>query len=138
MNYWTGTLWSRTAWFFELPYKMQHCKKKYNIFGYKGKQVRDNIHSEDVVSALWEFYKVKNNSGIYNIGGGRSNSCSVLEVIDILKKKHNIETKFKILKQNRSGDHIWYISDNSKFQKKHKNWKIRRNLDSIISEIVYD
>ena len=53
----------------------------------KGKQVRDNIHSEDVVKALWEFYKTKNNSGVYNIGGGRANSCSILEVIDILKKK---------------------------------------------------
>ena len=123
-----------------LSYLIKTAKKnkKYYIFGYKGKQVRDNIHSTDVVQALWEFYKTKNNSGIYNIGGGRSNSCSVLEVIDILKKKHNIKTKFKILKKNRSGDHIWYISDNSKFQNKHKNWKIRRNLESIISEIVYD
>ena len=75
-------------------------------------------------------------SGAYNIGGGRSNSCSILEAIDILKKKHDIKTRYKILKKNRSGDHIWYISDNSKFQDKHKNWKIKRNLNSIISEIV--
>ena len=61
--------------------------KKYYIYGYKGKQVRDNIHSEDVVNAFWEFYKTKNNNGVYNIGGGRENSCSILEVIDILKKK---------------------------------------------------
>ena len=61
--------------------------KKYSIFGYKGKQVRDNIHSEDVVDAIWEFYKTKNNNGVYNIGGGRANSCSILETIDILKKK---------------------------------------------------
>ena len=111
-------------------------RKKYYIFGYKGKQVRDNIHSEDVVRAFWEFYKTKNNSGIYNIGGGRSNSCSILEVIDILRKKHDIESKYKMLKKNRSGDHIWYISDNSKFQNQHKNWKIKRNLNSIISEIA--
>ena len=111
-------------------------RKKYYIFGYKGKQVRDNIHSEDVVQAFWEFYKTKNNSGIYNIGGGRSNSCSILEVIDILRKKHDIESKYKMLKKNRSGDHIWYISDNSKFQDQHKNWKIKRNLNSIISEIA--
>ena len=111
-------------------------RKKYYIFGYKGKQVRDNIHSEDVVLALWEFYKTKNNNGVYNIGGGRSNSCSVLELIDILKKKHGIATNYQILKKNRSGDHIWYISDNSKFQKKHKYWKIRRNLHNIISELV--
>ena len=111
-------------------------RRKYYIFGYKGKQVRDNIHSEDVVQACWEFYKTKNNSGAYNIGGGRSNSCSILEAIDILKKKHDIKLKYQILKKNRSGDHIWYISDNSKFQDKHKNWTIKRNLNSIISEIV--
>ena len=111
-------------------------KKKYYVSGYKGKQVRDNLHSEDVVQALWEFYKTKNNSGIYNIGGGRSNSCSILEAIDILKNTHDIKLKFQILKNNRSGDHIWYISDNSKFQVQHKNWKIKRSLDSIISEMV--
>ena len=116
--------------------KAAKTKKKYYIFGYKGKQVRDNIHSEDVVQALWEFYKTKNNSGVYNIGGGRSNSCSILEIVDKLQKKHNIKLKYHMLKKNRSGDHIWYISDNSKFQAKHKNWKIKRNLDSIISEIA--
>ena len=111
-------------------------KKKYYIFGYKGKQVRDNIHSEDVVQALWEYYITENNSGVYNIGGGRSNSCSILEIVDILKNKHNINLKYQILKKNRSGDHIWYISNNSKFQTRHKNWKIKRKLGSIISEIV--
>ena len=110
--------------------------KVYKIFGYKGKQVRDNIHSEDVVSALWEFYKVKNNSGIYNIGGGRNNSCSILEIISFLKKKYNIKLKYKILKSNRIGDHIWYISDNSKFKTKHKNWKIKKSLNEIINEML--
>ena len=107
-----------------------------NIYGYKGKQVRDNIHSEDVVSALWEFYKVKNNSGVYNIGGGRKNNCSILEAIDTLKKKYNLRLKFKIKKINRSGDHIWYISDMTKFKQKHKNWKIKKSLDQIIHEMV--
>ena len=111
-------------------------KKKYYIFGYKGKQVRDNIHSEDVAHGLWQFYKTKNNSGVYNIGGGRRNSCSILEIIDILKNKHDIVTKYQILKKNRSGDHIWYISDNSKFINMHKNWKIKRSLSNIISEII--
>ena len=111
-------------------------KKKYIIFGYKGKQERDNIHSEDVVSALWEFYKTKNNSGIYNIGGERKNSCSILEIIDILKKKYNIKLNYKIRKSNRSGDHIWYISDMSKFKKKHKKWKIKNSLSKIIEEMI--
>ena len=111
-------------------------KKMYKIFGYKGKQVRDNIHSEDVVSALWEFYKTNNNSGVYNLGGGRENSCSILEVISILEKKYNIKLKYKIKKNNRIGDHIWYISDMSKFKKKHKNWKIKKSLNEIINEMI--
>jgi len=121
-----------------LSYLIKTAKegKKYSIFGYKGKQVRDNIHSEDVVDAIWEFYKTKNNNGVYNIGGGRANSCSILETIDILKKKYDLKLKYKIMKENRSGDHIWYISDNSKFESIHKNWKIKRNLESIIEEIV--
>ena len=110
--------------------------KKYYIFGHKGKQVRDNIHSEDVANALWHFYKTKNNSGVYNIGGGRLNSCSILEVIDLLKNKYDIITKYKILKKSREGDHIWYISDNSKFKNLHKNWKIKKSLENIISEII--
>ena len=116
--------------------KLSLTKKKYSLIGYKGKQVRDNIHSEDVVSALWEFYKTKNNNGVYNLGGGRENSCSILEVIDILKKKYGVKLKFQLMKKNRSGDHILYISDNSKFKAHHKNWKIKRNLEDIIAEIV--
>jgi len=111
-------------------------KKKYTIFGYKGKQVRDNIHSVDVVSALWEFYKTKNNSGVYNMGGERKNSCSILEIINILKNKYDIKLKYKMSKSNRSGDHIWYISDMSKFKKKHKKWKIQKSLSQIIDELI--
>ena len=72
-----------------LSYLVKKCfeKKSYSIIGHKGKQVRDNIHSEDVANALWLFYKTKNNNGVYNIGGGRSNSCSILEVIDLLKNQ---------------------------------------------------
>ena len=111
-------------------------KKTYKIYGYKGKQVRDNIHSSDVVSALWSFYKTKNNSGVYNIGGGRNNSCSILEIIKILKEKYNLKLNYKIIKSNRIGDHKWYISDMSKFKRKHKNWKIKKSLKEIISEMV--
>ena len=62
--------------------------------------MRDNIHSQDVASALWEFYKTKNNSGIYNLGGERKNSCSILEIINILRKKYNINLKYKTIKTN--------------------------------------
>ena len=98
--------------------------------------MRDNLHSVDVVSALWEFYRTKNNSGVYNLGGERKNSCSILEVINILKKKYNLKLKYKIKKGNRVGDHIWYVSDMSKFKRKHKNWKIKKSLDELIKEMV--
>tara|TARA_Y100000590_G_C15684018_1_gene1000884 strand:+ start:577 stop:1623 length:1047 start_codon:yes stop_codon:yes gene_type:complete len=111
-------------------------KKTYKIYGYKGKQVRDNIHSSDVVLALWNFYKTKNNSGVYNIGGGRANSCSILEIIKILKEKYNLKLNYKIIKSNRIGDHKWYISDMSKFKRKHKNWKIKKSLKEIINEMA--
>ena len=98
--------------------------------------MRDNIHSEDVAHGLWQFYKTKNNSGVYNIGGGRKNSCSILEIIDILKNKHDIVTKYQILKKNRSGDHIWYISNLSKFKKHYPNWKQKYNTKKIIEELI--
>ena len=121
-----------------LSYLIKSAKenKVYKIFGYKGKQVRDNIHSEDVASALWEFFKVKNNSGIYNLGGGRENSCSILEIKEILNKKYNIKMKCKTIKTNRIGDHIWYISNMNKFKKKHKKWKIKNNLKEILDEMI--
>ena len=118
--------------------KIAKEKKTYKIFGYKGKQVRDNIHSQDVASALWEFYKTKNNSGIYNLGGERKNSCSILEIINTLRKKYNINLKYKTIKTNRSGDHIWYISDMTKFKRKHKNWKRKKSLNQIIEEMLGD
>ena len=107
--------------------------KKYYVFGYKGKQVRDNIHSLDVISAFNEFIKKPKPGGkVYNLGGGRENSCSVLEAIQIIGNISNKKSKYEISKKNRIGDYIWWISDNSKFQNQHKNWKIKRNLNSII------
>tara|TARA_B100002051_G_scaffold275133_1_gene318037 strand:- start:613 stop:1683 length:1071 start_codon:yes stop_codon:yes gene_type:complete len=111
-------------------------KKKYKIFGYKGKQVRDNIHSNDLIKAIWEFYKKPKKGVIYNLGGGRENSCSVLEAIKLIEKESKIKFQYKILKKNRVGDHIWYISNNSKFKKDYKNWKIQKKLNLIIKEMV--
>ena len=121
-----------------LSYLIKSAKKNkvYKIFGYKGKQVRDNIHSEDVATALWEFFKVKHNSGIYNLGGGRENSCSILEIKEILNKKYNIKMKCKTIKTNRIGDHIWYVSNMSKFKKKHRKWKIKNNLKQILDKMI--
>ena len=111
-------------------------KKNYSIFGYKGKQVRDNIHSFDLVNAIWEFYKKPRKGEIYNLGGGRQNSCSVLEAIKNVQKISGIKFKFQLKNKNRTGDHQWYITDNSKFKKHYKNWKIKYNLSKICREMI--
>ena len=97
--------------------KCNVMKKKYKIFGYKGKQVRDNIHSYDLVNTIWEFYKKPKKGEIYNLGGGRQNSCSILEAINDVQEISKIKFNYIVKKQNRTGDHKWYITDNSKFKK---------------------
>ncbi len=116
--------------------KCNISKKKYKIFGYKGKQVRDNIHSFDLVNAIWEFYKNPKKGEIYNLGGGRENSCSVLEAINLAEKISGIKFNYKIFKKNRVGDHIWYITDNKKFKNDYTNWKIQKKLPLIFKEII--
>ncbi len=111
-------------------------KKKYQIYGYKGKQVRDNIHSYDLVKAIWEFYKKPKKGAIYNLGGGRENSCSVLEAIKLIEKESKIKFNYTVSKKNRVGDHTWYITDNSKYKKDYKNWKIQKKLNFIIKEMI--
>ena len=111
--------------------------KKYSVFGYKGKQVRDNIHSLDVVSAFSAFInKPKIGGNVYNIGGGRENSCSILEAIDLIEKISNKKSKYKILSKNRIGDHMWWISDNSKFKKDFPSWKIKITLKKSLEQMV--
>ncbi len=99
-----------------LSFLVKSClkNKKYSIIGYKGKQVRDNIHSSDLINCFWEFYKKPTSGEIYNIGGGRYSNCSILEAIEIIEKELNIKIKKKFVKKSRVGDHIWYISNNKK------------------------
>ena len=112
-------------------------KKNYSIFGYKGKQVRDNIHSYDVVTAFNEFIKKPKKGGlVYNLGGGRNNSCSILEAINIIENMSGIKSKYKILRLNRIGDHIWWITDNSKFKKDYPKWKIKYSLKKSLEEMI--
>ena len=112
-------------------------KKTYSIFGYKGKQVRDNIHSRDVVGALYEFQKKPKTGGVvYNIGGGRVNSCSILEAINLIEDISGIKSKYKVLKKNRIGDHIWWITDNTKFEKDYPKWKIKYSLESSLEQMI--
>ena len=116
--------------------KVSLKSKKYTIIGFKGKQVRDNIHSSDLVSCFWEFYKKPGYGEIYNTGGGRHSNCSILEALQIVEKISGIKIKKEILKTNRVGDHIWYISNMRKFRKKYPNWKQKFSTQKIINELV--
>lgn len=122
-----------------LSYLVKSCikNKSYNLIGYKGKQVRDNIHSYDLVNCFWEFYKKPKKRGeVYNIGGGRFSNCSIIEAIDYVEKKLKIKVKKTITKKPRVGDHQWYISDNSKFKKHYPLWKQKYNTNKILDEII--
>ncbi len=110
--------------------------KKYNLIGYKGKQVRDNLHSFDLVNCFWEFYKKPRNGEVYNIGGGRYSNCSIIEALNLVEELTKINVKRKILKSPRVGDHIWYISDISKFKKHYPKWKQKYNTKKIIEELI--
>ena len=121
-----------------LSFLVKSCflSRKYNIIGYKGKQVRDNLHSNDLLNAFWEYIKKPKAGEVYNIGGGKYSNCSIIEAVNIVQKKVNSKIKLKYLKKNRVGDHIWYISDLSKFMKDYPNWSISYNTNSIINEII--
>ena len=110
--------------------------KTYNLIGYKGKQVRDNLHSNDLVKCFWEFYKKPKSGEVYNIGGGRYSNCSIVEALNLVEKLNNIKIKRKIIKSPRVGDHIWYISDTSKFIKHYPKWKQKYNTSKIIEELI--
>ena len=118
--------------------KISLSKKKYSLIGYKGKQVRDNLHSYDLVNAFWEFFKNPTKGEVYNMGGGRYSNCSIIEALDLVENISNIKIKREIIKKPRVGDHIWYISDLSKFKKHYPNWKQKYNTQKIIEELVDD
>ena len=121
-----------------LSYLMKCCVTgaPYTIYGYKGKQVRDNIHSFDLVQAFDHFYQNPRSGEIYNIGGGRSNSCSIVEAIGLCEKLSGKKMKWTLREAPRKGDHIWYISSLKKFQKHYPVWKQTRTLQNILTEIL--
>ena len=108
----------------------------YTVYGYKGKQVRDNIHSYDVIRAMEEFAANPRPGEVYNLGGGRANSVSILEAIDRLERMTGRKLNWVYDDQNRKGDHICYISDLRKLRGHYPNWTITRSLDSTLEEIV--
>jgi CDP-paratose 2-epimerase len=107
----------------------------YTIFGYKGKQVRDNIHSADLIAAFYEFYKNPGIADVYNIGGGRESNCSMLEAIELCEEIAGRELNYTYSTENRSGDHIWYVSDLEKFKARHPSWSITYDVPQILREI---
>jgi len=108
----------------------------YSVFGYKGKQVRDNIHSHDVVRAIEEFAANPGSGEVYNLGGGRENSVSMLEAIERIEQMSGRKLNWQYVEEARKGDHICYISNLGKLKRDYPNWKITRGLDTILEEII--
>lgn len=110
--------------------------KEYKIFGYKAKQVRDNIHSEDVASFMFEFFQSPRRGEVYNLGGGKENSCSILEAFEMAQQCTGKQQVSSYVDQARAGDHICYYSDLRKMRQHYPKWKITRRLPQIFEEIV--
>jgi CDP-paratose 2-epimerase len=110
--------------------------REYKVFGYKGKQVRDNIHSHDVAQFIAAFIAAPRVAEVYNIGGGRANSCSVLEAFTITESITGQPQVFQYLDENRIGDHICYISDLAKMRAHYTGWDITISLRETICQIV--
>lgn len=110
--------------------------RPYTIFGYKGKQVRDNIHSADLVNAFWHFFQRPGTGSVYNIGGSRHSNCSILEAIAKIEDRVGTRIDYTVSGENRSGDHIWYISDVRRFRRDYPEWEYEYDLDRILDEIV--
>jgi CDP-paratose 2-epimerase len=108
----------------------------YTVFGYKGKQVRDAIHSHDLVTAFERFWRDPRGGGqVYNIGGGRTSHCSVLEAIDRCEQIAGRELDWTYDDTNRVGDHIWWVGSNAKFESHYPGWSVTRNVDDILTEM---
>lgn len=110
--------------------------REYSVFGYKGKQVRDNIHSEDVASFMYEFWKAPRVAEVYNLGGGKANACSVVEAFKMSENATGRPMNWVYVDQNRIGDHICYYSDLRKMHEHYPNWKITKTLPMIFGEIA--
>ena len=109
--------------------------EKYTIFGYKGKQARDNIHSYDLVNAFYNFFKKPKAAAVYNLGGSRFSNISVIEAIEKIEKLVNKKARIEYSDKPRIGDHIWYISDASKYKSDYPKWKYTYTIDKILEEL---
>ena len=116
--------------------KITLATRKYSLIGYKGKQVRDNLHSYDLVNCFWEFFKKPKRGEVYNIGGGRYSNCSILEALNLVEKISNISISRNVVRIPRIGDHIWYISNLKKFRNHYPKWKQKYNTKKILGELI--
>ncbi len=107
----------------------------YTVFGYNGKQVRDNIHSHDLIQAFDHFFRNPRSGEVYNIGGGRFSHCSMREAVDMCQEITGRELNHTYTDENRVGDHIWYVSDLAKFEDHYPEWQLTRNVEDILNEI---
>jgi CDP-paratose 2-epimerase len=110
-------------------------EQEYQIYGYKGKQVRDNIHSYDLVNAFYNFYQAPRIAEVYNIGGSRFSNCSVLEAIQHCEAITDKKLKWNYIESNRIGDHIWWISDIQRFKNQYPSWDLTYTVKDILKEI---
>lgn len=115
--------------------KLALCGGTYRIFGYKGKQVRDNLHSYDVVRAIEEFARNPRPGEVYNLGGGRGNSISILEAIAQVEQLTEQKLNWRYVEEARRGDHICYISNVGRFRSHYPNWRVTRGLPAILEEM---
>jgi len=110
--------------------------RPYTIYGYKGKQVRDSIHSWDLVNAFWYFYQHPRPGEVYNIGGSRHSNCSVIEAMHRIEEMSRRRLRYSITDQARSGDHIWWISDVRKFMGHYPQWGFKYRLDDMLEQMI--
>ena len=133
----TGSSHSGTRLHGFLSYLMKCCisGKKYFVYGFKGKQVRDNIHSYDLVNAFYYFFENPRYGEVYNIGGSRYSNCSILEAIDMCQQISGKKLDYEYEDKNRAGDHIWWISSIAKLKKHFPKWDFKYDMKTILQEI---
>ncbi len=133
----TGPAHSGTELHGFLAYLVKCCLagQPYTVFGYKGKQVRDNIHSYDLVNAFWHFYHNPRSGEVYNMGGSRHSNCSMLEAIEMTQELCGRELSWTYREDNRIGDHIWWVSDIRRFQEHYPGWSLTHDIAGILRDI---
>ena len=110
--------------------------RPYTVYGHKGKQVRDNIHSNDLVQCFWHFYRDPKPGAVYNIGGSRFSNCSILEAVDLIAELAGYKVSYTLSDIARSGDHIWWISDVRKFQQDFPSWSYSYDLHAMVTDLI--